>query len=545
MNKEELINLISDKLSVKGPEEQLAFSIFVDKLSEMLNKNEAVRIKGTGVFQLKQFSIPKTDSNTGNKIFERKFSLIYSPMTEEFAQDSNTLFLKIDLPKLRISSDFDDSVFSIGINKPMIPFTENMSGNLDTETSYLLLRKSIEEKVEKILGETEKLENFDLWEDYINVKEPDAEESGLLEENESVNEEDESEFESSETSSTEYLKEEIKNLEAIEEEQDEIADLREQENHVDMLNEILSDDLDSILEDIDEDEPDENNNLVDEEKLTQEDIKSLITEEPESEGLNDTVTPEVDLLDDISFNDIEEKPEKKKIELPEEDSSSAGELVKQTVPVPPAEEEFGKIPVIKKRKFTFGKMLWFIIAGAVIVNAALVYFIFFSGNSSESEDENERIKKEQISESDKEASDGKPSEDLGKYSLSLNPQKSADEKIKQDSSLNPDDNLRNLNAPAENSEKTVNLKDIYQDLPEETRIPNTNIFYDGKRYNLQISSWKKMAIAETEVRKLREKGYNAFITKAYLEKFGGTWYRVKIGFFNSEKEASEYEKNLK
>ncbi len=545
MNKEELINLISDKLSVKGPEEQLAFSIFVDKLSEMLNKNEAVRIKGTGVFQLKQFSIPKTDSNTGNKIFERKFSLIYSPMTEEFAQDSNTLFLKIDLPKLRISSDFDDSVFSIGINKPMIPFTENMSGNLDTETSYLLLRKSIEGKVKKILGETEKLENFDLWEDYINVKEPDTEESGLLEENESVNEEDESEFESSETSSTEYLKEEIKNLEAIEEEQDEIADLREQENHVDMLNEILSDDLDSILEDIDEDEPDENNNLVDEEKLTQEDIKSLITEEPESEGLNDTVTPEVDLLDDISFNDIEEKPEKKKIELPEEDSSSAGELVKQTVPVPPAEEEFGKIPVIKKRKFTFGKMLWFIIAGAVIVNAVLVYFIFFSGNSSESEDENERIKKEQISENDKEAADGKTSEDLGKYSLSLNPQKSADEKIKQDTSLSSDDNLRNLNAPAENSEKTVNLKDIYQDLPEETRIPNTNIFYDGKRYNLQISSWKKMAIAETEVRKLREKGYNAFITKAYLEKFGGTWYRVKIGFFNSEKEASEYEKNLK
>lgn len=545
MNKEELINLISDKLSVKGPEEQLAFSIFVDKLSEMLNKNEAVRIKGTGVFQLKQFSIPKTDSNTGNKIFERKFSLIYSPMTEEFAQDSNTLFLKIDLPKLRISSDFDDSVFSIGINKPMIPFTENMSGNLDTETSYLLLRKSIEGKVKKILGETEKLENFDLWEDYINVKEPDTEESGLLEENESVNEEDESEFESSETSSTEYLKEEIKNLEAIEEEQDEIADLREQENHVDMLNEILSDDLDSILEDIDEDEPDENNNLVDEEKLTQEDIKSLITEEPESEGLNDTVTPEVDLLDDISFNDIEEKPEKKKIELPEEDSSSAGELVKQTVPVPPAEEEFGKIPVIKKRKFTFGKMLWFIIAGAVIVNAVLVYFIFFSGNSSESEDENERIKKEQISENDKEAADGKTSEDLGKYSLSLNPQKSADEKIKQDTSLSSDDNLRNLNAPAENSGKTVNLKDIYQDLPEETRIPNTNIFYDGKRYNLQISSWKKMAIAETEVRKLREKGYNAFITKAYLEKFGGTWYRVKIGFFNSEKEASEYEKNLK
>ncbi|MCX7875546.1 MAG: SPOR domain-containing protein [Melioribacteraceae bacterium] len=75
----------------------------------------------------------------------------------------------------------------------------------------------------------------------------------------------------------------------------------------------------------------------------------------------------------------------------------------------------------------------------------------------------------------------------------------------------------------------------------EIRLSNM-IFYDGKNYSFQTSSWKNKSLAEVEVNRLRSLGFNAFITEAYLPQKGGTWYRVRIGYFNSEKEAYDFMK---
>jgi OOP family OmpA-OmpF porin len=65
------------------------------------------------------------------------------------------------------------------------------------------------------------------------------------------------------------------------------------------------------------------------------------------------------------------------------------------------------------------------------------------------------------------------------------------------------------------------------------------IFTDGYFYCFQVSSWRTMAKAETEANKLKSKGYKTFITTANLPELDGTWYRVRIGYFNTLDEAKK------
>ncbi|MFA7227915.1 MAG: SPOR domain-containing protein, partial [Melioribacteraceae bacterium] len=81
--------------------------------------------------------------------------------------------------------------------------------------------------------------------------------------------------------------------------------------------------------------------------------------------------------------------------------------------------------------------------------------------------------------------------------------------------------------------------ELYKSATSETKI-NNRIFYDGKNFNLQISSWPNRARAEEEVNRLRGDGFNAFIVEANLPQKGGLWFRVRIGPFKSEKEANDF-----
>src|SRR4030042_1765325 len=77
----------------------------------------------------------------------------------------------------------------------------------------------------------------------------------------------------------------------------------------------------------------------------------------------------------------------------------------------------------------------------------------------------------------------------------------------------------------------------------ERNVTNT-IFTDGNLFCFQVSSWRQKSIAESEAQKLRSRGHNAFVVEAYIPQKGGTWYRVRIGYFNSEMEANEYRKRM-
>jgi len=75
--------------------------------------------------------------------------------------------------------------------------------------------------------------------------------------------------------------------------------------------------------------------------------------------------------------------------------------------------------------------------------------------------------------------------------------------------------------------------------------PKNTIFSDGSKYSFQVSSWKNKAKAESEAAKLKVQGHNAFISEAYVSERKGTWYRVRIGYFNSIEETEAYQKKLK
>lgn len=77
---------------------------------------------------------------------------------------------------------------------------------------------------------------------------------------------------------------------------------------------------------------------------------------------------------------------------------------------------------------------------------------------------------------------------------------------------------------------------------EEVRISNL-IFRRGNEFNVQVSSWRSAIKADDEMKRLKARGYKAFVVQAYLPAKGGTWYRVRIGGFKSVDEARNFLNN--
>lgn len=73
------------------------------------------------------------------------------------------------------------------------------------------------------------------------------------------------------------------------------------------------------------------------------------------------------------------------------------------------------------------------------------------------------------------------------------------------------------------------------------KLISDDIYYNGKKYSVQISSWKSRNIALTEADKLLKSGYkNTYVLKAFVPKFNSTYYRVRIGGFNTADEARKF-----
>jgi len=165
MNKADLINKISEILGVDKPKNELAFEIFLEKISERLQFEEALRIPGIGIFQLKEEPFTGVKKTFPGLESESKTELMFAP----FVKNSESLYLTFDVQtKKRNPQEFNDDIFSISVEKPIVPINENLNYSLSANSSYILLRKSIGELIEKLLDKSDHLENFDIWEDFIN-----------------------------------------------------------------------------------------------------------------------------------------------------------------------------------------------------------------------------------------------------------------------------------------------------------------------------------------------------------------------------------------
>jgi tetratricopeptide (TPR) repeat protein len=95
------------------------------------------------------------------------------------------------------------------------------------------------------------------------------------------------------------------------------------------------------------------------------------------------------------------------------------------------------------------------------------------------------------------------------------------EQIKEDSSATLLEN-QNIDLP-----KVVPLEKRAE---EKTFIAvSQDIYKNDEGYYVQVSSWKNKDIADSEVQKLLEKKYNAFLHETYVESKKANYYRVKVG----------------
>ncbi len=67
-----------------------------------------------------------------------------------------------------------------------------------------------------------------------------------------------------------------------------------------------------------------------------------------------------------------------------------------------------------------------------------------------------------------------------------------------------------------------------------------NIWTDGERYSVQVSSWKNKSKAESTSQNLRKKAGNTFVMEFKHPDTKETWYRVRVGPFKSIQESESY-----
>jgi cell division septation protein DedD len=163
MTIKDLQKKVAEVLGVSSSEKELAYEIFISKINDVLTNNVTLKVPKIGFFQLR-FEENETEVN----------SLIFSPLSEDFIKDSRTLYLSIELPsRIKFQKEVDSTVFSIGVNKPLIPLSDDVSIYTESETSYAILKKSIEERVNEIIVESEYLPGFNIWDDYFKTIEED------------------------------------------------------------------------------------------------------------------------------------------------------------------------------------------------------------------------------------------------------------------------------------------------------------------------------------------------------------------------------------
>ncbi len=106
-----------------------------------------------------------------------------------------------------------------------------------------------------------------------------------------------------------------------------------------------------------------------------------------------------------------------------------------------------------------------------------------------------------------------------------------------------DENVQNISEPIPpvKTDKEVEKKpDFIQTRkynPAAERNVGNMVFTDGYVYCFQVSSFRTREKANEEIQNLKSSGLDAFVVIAELPELDGTWYRVRVGYFNSLEEA--------
>lgn len=571
MDIEKLKNKLVEVLNVSESEKSLSFQIFKKTIAESLKVNEAIKIDNLGTFQLKE----KIGS-------VNELTLLFSPGDQSDSKES--LFLNLDISDSdKNNNEFSENVFQIGINKRFIPVSDPTNISKENTTD------EIENQIKDLVSNSTKLENFDLWEDYLKEKES----TSILNDEEANNEVEEF-FEDNISLDDDPLY------------NDDFEELNEDELFDDLVsNEKI------IEEELDLDKSDQNDLSVDEEIIEKTELKEddIITEI--NENVNENIIEEklINDSDEIKSDEINIKETKIEEEITEETNVSEQEnddinedndkenITPIITDAPTKSSRLGDLDnevqdIYKKRRFSKTKkspIIYFLIGGFIAIGAIGIYYLFFKNPvwlydkyevetqlAEQHEKEFEQIKsnKKPINGKQENAGNEASKNEVKKSSLTEKQNK----KVKEVESNN---NKVKENAP----KQTVNKKESFvkksksktepkqvstnklvkesnkvtKKITTPTKINNVkilpasnnereaakNIYFDGKDYTLQISSWKQSSIAVDQAKKILAKGYSAFVVKKFISKLNSTWYRVRVGPFSTLGKAKSIQRKLK
>lgn len=619
MDKNSLRKLISGKLGVSSSKKEFAFEVFLQKIGNALEVNETMKIPGIGFFQIKQEPLLKDErkiSRGGKKLTKR--TMFFSPFGEQESPDSSSLFLSfdVDIPQ-KDFTEFDENIFSIGIQKPIAPI-------FDEDENLSSLQKSMEARIDEIISTSEKVNDFDFFENYINQiseeKPADDEEANTemsdeeiqklfgkpskkIEEeineteplkipeinfdepeDEIVDKEEIVETEKPAASEVnpfdalddinlveEEIKEEVKNdiEETIKEEIPEIeieapsteektktAKKKEMpsfesifENDNDLINAVLPlpDSPDSKLDAEIEDEEDSvewdwGDELNAEFQEDPEDERILPSpgegEDEIDDGLTDEEKNDYDNLTDNLDDDINEEEHADEPDLAL--AKKLSETYEQEKQKPEEKEESKK--VVKKtalksydwKNQSYGKGFWILLGTFVLFTVFGLYYLLFWGGEKQKVPAAKTILDADTTSAKVDTSQ----QIIAKVDTSKN----VDTAVVQKTETIKEPVKETVKEPIKVAAVEIppaEEKTLYRKFTNEVRI-NNRIYSDGKRFMVQVSSFKSKGRAESDASRFQNMGHDAFIVEANLPQLGGIWYRVRIGYFNSQKDAENF-----
>jgi len=567
MNNEILESKIAELVNAPEGESALAFSIFKEKVTKLLTIGEALQIENLGVFQLKE-QLSHSDGTKSIDPNAKNLTLLFSPDTGHDTQDY--LFLNIELDnKEKDESEFDENVFQLGVGKQLA--TIESSDSVSSENSN---RQSLESNISVLLEKAEMMKDYDLWEDYLKTKET----TDILSNND-LKEDDEMKSRSDE-------KVDLTNMENLLDEdfvpmaEDEIL-----EDYIEGTDFIHDDAINNLTEEINIDENTQEK-LIDED--LEEDDEDVILESEKTLENADNIIDQIDenieqdvelgnlIEDDQEANfeenagdiiDHQESSLKIQVELPSDGDKPDEKIDSEDLPKDNSEQnEKQDIPGISSEipkfrddvevQYRYGNrrkspIIYFLIAAFIVVGSIGIYYLFFQ-NPTWLYDQHEvevTLSQQHAKSTDEKENQSDIIDDTKLKtspdnidSESLTPSENiVTEKLNMESQEVPDKKNNNeiKEKAAEPSKSSITKNDDI----EEKEVAK-NIYHDGFVYNIQVSSWQQRVIAEREVGKLMKRGLPAFLIKAFIPKFNSTWHRVRIGPYNSLKEAKEAQKQL-
>ncbi len=450
-----------------------------DFLLELLTEKIQKKIKESETIKIDSVGYFKKEGN----------ELIFSPF--QF-KEGEPLFLtlKTEKPNADIYS-FDEDIFSVGGDANITPALSIASGKLNLEEVGSL--------IDGIIETSEIIENYDLIGNAIEI---------------SANQQNNEEIPTEIDTWQEELKSELLSDDLFgdfEEESEEQPENNEPIEELDLDNDF---DFDKMKKDLASEESSGDN-------LPFDNFESFGKEEGFEQIKSDTV--DQGKLDS-SFVDIEDaQPTKQETEKPKEKEKEKKSEKKEADKKGKIKEQSTDGKSIKKK----GKLLIIIIIILILLGGGGAAFYFFFWDSFFGEHKTEKLDEH----------NAENAKDSAKAPITPFTKKELGE-AGSDSIKTHDIHSDSLNIKVDEEYNQIDPR-MMKEFKDDKKITNSIYLTEGK-YMVQISSWKSSETATQIVEKLYQRGFEAFVVKAYLPQLDGYWYRVRIGYFKTQKEAENF-----